>query len=494
MKSEISVYLAIDLGASSGRVMAGIYDGERIEMREIYRFPSPGLELAGSIHWDVRQMFGHVLEGLARAGARYGRKIVGLGVDAWGVDYALLDRSGQLLAPPFQYRDRRTYGVQERVRQMVSKEMLYRETGIQFIRINTVNQLYADRESGSDELEKAHHLVFIPDLFNYWLCGKIIQERTIASTSQLLNPRTGAWSEVLLEGLGFPKRLFGEITEPATRIGVLLQKVRARTGLGSLPVFAVAGHDTGSAVAGAPLRPDAPAFISSGTWSIMGMELPHPLINSAAMEASYSNEAGVEGTTRFLKNLCGMWLLTQLREEWLRGGVEYSYDQLEELAMEAEPFRSLIDPDHISFSPSGPMVQRIREYCGSRGEPVPGSPQQLLRAVFDSLACKYRIVFEGLASFAGKPLNELRVVGGGSKNKILNQFTANALNCRVNVGPVEAASLGNVLIQMLGSGVIDSLEQGRYLVEKSFPSEIYLPEKGQDWQEPVQRLRQIMLF
>lgn len=493
MKSDVSVYLAIDLGASSGRVMAGIYDGERIEMREMDRFPSTGIQVEGSAHWDVRQMFGHLLDGLARAQARYGSQIAGIGVDAWGVDYALLDKSGELLGNPFQYRDPRTEGIEERVHKIVSREILYRETGIQFIPINTVNQLYADRESGRDELEKAHHLVFIPDLFNYWLCGEIIQERTIASTSQLLNPRTGAWSEVLVDRLGFPRRLFGEITEPATRIGVLQPEVRARTGLGALPVFAVAGHDTGSAVAGAPLRPEAPAFISSGTWSIMGMELPHPQINPAAREASFSNEAGVEGTTRFLKNICGMWLLTQLREEWLRGGVEYSYDQLEELAMEAEPFRSLIDPDHISFSPSGPMARRIRKYCGSGGEPVPGSPQQLLRAVFDSLACKYRIVFEGLASFAGKPLNELRVVGGGSKNKILNQFTANALNCRVNVGPVEAASLGNVLIQMLGSGVIDSLEQGRDLVEISFPSEVYHPEKGQDWQEPVQRLRQMMV-
>ncbi len=493
MKSEFSVYLAIDLGASSGRVMAGIYDGERIELKEIYRFPSSGMQVAGSAHWDVRQIFGHILDGLARARARYGSKIAGIGVAAWGVDYALLDKSGELLGNPFQYRDPRTEGIEERVQKIVSKETLYRETGIQFIPINTINQLYAEKVSGAGRMEKAHHLVFIPDLFNYWLSGELIQERSIASTSQLLNPRTGAWSEVLVERLGFPQRLFGEITEPATRVGALLPEVRDRTGLGPVPVFAVAGHDTGSAVAGAPLRPEAPAFISSGTWSIMGMELPHPLINPAAREASFSNEAGVERTTRFLKNICGMWLLRQLREEWMAQGDEFSYDQLEELAMEAESFRSLIDPDHMSFNRPGPMAQRIREYCGRQGQPLPASPHQLLRTVFDSLACKYRIVFEGLASFAAKPLNALRVVGGGSKNHFLNQSTANALNCRVNAGPVEATSLGNVLMQMCGSGALDSLARGRDLVEKSFPSEVYHPEPGQDWREPVEQLRQMML-
>ena len=492
MKSENSVYLAIDLGAGSGRVMAGIYDGDRIDLREIDRFPSTGKRVAGSAHWDVRQIFDHLLDGLTRARERFGSRIKGIGVDSWGVDYALLDKSCELLEDPFQYRDTRLDGIEDRVHKMVSRETLYRETGIQFIPINTIYQLHADRESGSGRLENAHHLVFIPDLFNYWLCGELIQERTIASTSQLLNPRTGVWSEALVEAMGFPKRLFGEITEPATRIGPLLPEVQARTGLGAVPVFAVAGHDTGSAVAGAPLRPEEPAFLSSGTWSIMGMELPYPLISPAAREASFSNEAGVEGTTRFLKNICGMWLVEQLREEWLAQGKELTYDQLEGLGMEAEPFRSLIDPDHISFNLPGPMAQRIRDYCARQGQPVPDTPHRLSRTVFDSLACKYRLVFEGLSCFAPKPLTALRVVGGGSKNHILNQWTADALDCRVNAGPVEAASLGNVLLQMLGSGAIASLEKGRDLVEKSFPSRVYHPDKPSDWQEPAERLRKMM--
>ncbi len=492
MKSEISVYLAIDLGASSGRVMAGIYDGDRIEMREMNRFPSNVLHLAGSSHWDVLQMFADILDGLARAQALYGPKIAGIGVDTWGVDYALLDNSGKLLGNPFQYRDRRTDGIEERIQKIVPRKTIYQETGIQFMPFNTINQLYAEKESGSGRVENARHLVFLPDLFNYWLCGEIIQERTIASTSQMLDPRTVAWSEILIDRLGFPKRLFGEITEPATPIGTLLTEVQARTGLGAVPVFAVAGHDTGSAVAGAPLRSEAPAFLSSGTWSIMGMEVHHPLIKPETMEASFSNEAGVEGTTRFLKNICGMWLVEQLKEEWLQEGHEFSYDDLVGLAREAEPFQFIIDPDDVSFIRPGPMEERIRAFCAKHGQPLPHSPPQMLRTVFDSLACKYRVIFEHLASFTSKPLTELRVVGGGSKNHFLNQCTANALNWRVNAGPVEATAMGNVLMQMCGAKAIDSLGPGRDLAENSFSTHTHDPENAEDWQEPVERLRQMM--
>ena len=315
----------------------------------------------------------------------------------------------------------------------------------------------------------------------------------MASTSQLLNPQTGAWSEVLIDALGFPKHLLGEITEPGTKIGTLLPKVQAQTGLGPVPVFAVAGHDTGSAVAGSPLRDDAPVFLSSGTWSLMGIESHHPLIKPETLKASYSNEAGVEGTTRFLKNICGMWLIEQCKDEWFQEGHEYTYDNLVDFAMEAEPFRSIIDPDNDLFVRPGSMSGRIQDFCREHNQPVPLNQAQILRTVFDSLACKYRIVLEQLASFTSKPLNELRVVGGGSKNHFLNQCTANALNCQVNAGPVEATSIGNLLMQMRGSGQIDSLASGRELINNSFPTTSFQPEDSAAWERPVEFLKVIIL-
>ncbi|MCZ6672589.1 MAG: rhamnulokinase [Verrucomicrobia bacterium] len=491
MKSA-SVYLAIDLGASNGRVMAGVFDGQRIELREMNRFPSNGVEVAGSTHWDVLQLFSDVLDGLSKAQALYGDRIAGIGVDTWGVDYALLDKTGKLLGNPFQYRDPRTDGIEERIHKIISREIIYKETGIQFMFFNTINQLFAEKESGTGSLETASHLVFLPDLFNYWLSGAIIQERSIASTSQLLNPLTGKWSDVLIDRLGLPEHLFGKITEPGELIGNLLAEVQEQTGMGSVPVFAVAGHDTGSAVAGAPLRDEAPAFLSSGTWSLMGIEARHPLIKPETMEASYSNEAGVEGTTRFLKNICGMWLVEQLKEEWFQEGNEFTYENLVDFAMEAEPFRSIIDPDHPSFARPGPMAGRIRDFCREHGQPIPVTQAQLLRTVFDSLACKYRIIFEQLGSFTSKRLSEMRVVGGGSKNHFLNQCTANALNCQVKAGPVEATSLGNVIMQMRGAGKIESLQAGRELVERSFSTYSYSPDNAKAWQEPVERLKQII--
>ena len=409
-------------------------------------------------------------------------------MDTWGVDYGLLDASGELLCDPFMYRDGRTDGVEEKLQTIVSRETIYNETGIQFMFFNTINQLFAEKESGEGRLEAASDLLFMPDLFNYWLCGEKVQERSMASTSQLLNPITGRWSDVLLDALEFPKHLFRDITEPGTRIGSLLPALQEQTGLGAVPVYAVAGHDTGSAVAGAPLREDAPVFLSSGTWSLMGIESHHPLIKPETLRASYSNEAGVEGTTRFLKNICGMWLVEQLREEWLLGGEDLDYDELVDLAREAEPFRSIVDPDDPSFARPGLMADRIRDFCRDHGEPIPENYGQLLRTVFDSLACKYRMVFDQLSTFTSKPLSELRVVGGGSQNGFLNQCTASALNCQVHAGPVEATSLGNILMQLRGAGEVESLEAGRALVESSFESSVFYPVHPEFWEVPVDRL------
>jgi len=487
-----SVYLAIDLGATSGRVMAGVFDGDSIQLHEINRFPSSCIEAGGSVRWDAKDIFNQVLKGLKKAQELYGSSICGVGVDTWGVDYGLLDTDGELLGNPFSYRDPRTDGMEARIQKLVPRETIYSETGIQFIFLNSLNQIFAEKESGRGILDTASDLLFMPDLVNFWLSGKKVQERSIASTSQLLNPVTGRWSDVLLSELGLPKHLFGNITEPGTRSGNLLPEIQEQTGLGDVSVYTVAGHDTGSAVAGTPLKSEAPAFLSSGTWSLMGIELPSPLINAETRAAGYSNEAGVEGTTRLLKNICGMWLIEQLRDEWSAEGNELGYEELVDLAHGSEPFRSIIDPDHPSFARSGPMAKRISSYCQVHGQPIPDTQSRLLRTVFDSLACKYRVVFDQLASFISKPLTELCVVGGGSKNHFLNQCIASSLNCQVNAGPIEAASLGNVLMQMRGAGQIDSLEAGRELIKQSFSVDTYLPENPEAWLEPVERLKSMI--
>ena len=487
-----SVYLAIDLGATSGRVMAGIVDDQRIELQEMNRFPTKGIEDSGSWHWDVENILTHVIEGLKKACVTYGDRIAGIGVDTWGVDYALLDKEGRLLGNPFMYRDKRTEGIEERIQKIISRETIYQETGIQFIFFNSINQLFSEKELRSEVLNQASDLLFMPDLFNYWLCGEKIQERSMASTSQLLNPKTGAWSDVLIEALDFPKQLFKPITEPGTRIGTLLPLIQEQTGLGPVPVFAVAGHDTGSAVAGSPLRADAPAFLSSGTWSLMGIESEVPIINQDSRVASYSNEAGVEGTTRFLKNICGMWLVELLKEEWHAAGDHIDYDGMMDLAREAEPFRSIIDPDDASFARPGPITGRIQHYCRRNKQCVPESKAQYIRTVFDSLACKYRIVFDQLKDLSGKSLTELRVVGGGSQNDLLDQCTANALNCPVYAGPIEATSFGNVLMQLRGAGKIGSLASGRQMVVESFSDKTYKPIESGCWVRPVTVLRELI--
>jgi rhamnulokinase len=405
------------------------------------------------------------------------------------VDYALLDPRGRLLGDPYQYRDSRTDGAMEAVWARLPKERIYAETGIQFMFFNTLYQLHAELETEPARLRSAGDLLFLPDLISFWLCGVKVQERTIASTSQLWNPLTRDWSEELLKKLDLPRHLFRPVTEPGTVLGELLPAVREETGLGAIPVIAVAGHDTGSAVAGAPLSAEAPVFLSSGTWSIMGMESPAPVLDEAALAHGFSNEAGVFGTTRLLKNICGMWILEKLREQWAREDAECDHDTLMAMAAEATPFRSLIDPDDARFAKPGNMAERMREYCLETGQDAPATQGDHVRCAFESLACKYRLVFDQLESLAGRRFPSLRIVGGGGRNTLLNQFTANALGRPVAFGPVEATSLGNLLMQLVASDAISDLEAGRALVERSFSTEHFTPESPEAWEAPVARLR-----
>jgi rhamnulokinase len=486
------VYLAIDLGATSGRIMAASLEEGSLELKEVHRFVTSYARLPSGYHWDVLDIYNEILEGLGLAHQRYGERIAGLGVDTWGVDYALIDAKGRLLGNPYQYRDARTDDVEDGLYERITRETIYEETGIQFMFFNTLFQLEAEMRDNPDRVKVADSLLFLPDLFSFWLCGIQVQERSIVSTSQMWNPVSEAWSPAIRDALGLPHDLFVPVTEPGTLLGPLTELVQSQTGLGAVPVICVAGHDTGSAVAGTPLTQDAPVFLSSGTWSIMGMESPRPIISEETFQAGFSNEAGVEKRTRFLKNICGMWILEQLRGQWASEGSEYSYENLLDMALEAKPFLAVIDPDDDRFSKPGDMVARIREFCYETSQASPTTKGEITRVVFESLACKYRIIFEKLENLAGTAFSSLRIVGGGCQNAFLNQCTANALAKPVIAGPIEATSIGNILMQLKATGVISSLSEGRALVETSFPARRFEPEDPKDWEAPIDRLKAVL--
>lgn len=489
MSQETPVYLAIDLGASSGRVMAGYLEDAQLKLKEIHRFASSSTHLPSGYHWDIQDIYRSILRGLSKAGEIYGNRIESVGVDAWGVDYALLDKNNRLLGDPYQYRDPRGEQMGQSVLEKLGKKTIYEETGIQFLFFNSLYQLAAEQQAEPGRLELAHSLLFLPDLIGFWLSGVRVQERSIASTSQLWNPVSYSWSETLIRDMDFPERLFQPVTEPGTVLGPLLPEVQDATGLGPVTVVAVAGHDTGSAVAGSPLSYEAPVFLSSGTWSIMGIEIPEPIINEEALRESFSNEAGVGGTTRFLKNICGMWLIEQLREQWSKEGSDYSYENLLDMAAEAQPFGAIIDPDDSRFASPGNMSDRMREYCRETGQTLPQTKGELMRSAFESLACKYFIVFEKLETLAGEGFGVLRIVGGGCQNSFLNQCTADALGRPVIAGPVEATSLGNILLQMVATKFMPDLAAGRRMVHDSFEKRVYEPRAGEAWKEPIERLK-----
>ena len=486
------VFLAVDLGASSGRVMAGTVQEGRLELCECHRFSTVFSKLPNGYHWDVIQIYNSIIKGLKEANNRFGNRISGIAVDTGGVDYGLLDKTGNLLGNPFQYRDSRTDGIEVWITSRISRDSVYLETGIQFMFFNSIYQLASEMRDIPERLEIASSLLFMPDLFSYWLCGERVQERTIASTSQLWNPVSETWSAPIIEALNLPEALFIPVTEPGTILKTLLPSIQEETGLGPVPVIAVAGHDTGSAVAGTPLTPDAPVFLSSGTWSLMGIESPVPIINEDSLRESFSNEAGTEKKTRFLKNICGMWIIEQLRENWAKAGQDYTHDNLLDMAIEARPFLAQIDPDDARFAKPGDMPERIKEFCEETGQTVPETKGQLVRVVFESLACKYRITFEKLEAMSGRTFPSLRIVGGGSQNHFLNQCTADALNKPVFAGPVEATSFGNILMQMKATGFISNLTEGRALVETSHAAKQFDPQNSEAWTAPCDRLRSLL--
>ncbi len=475
-------FVAIDLGATSGRTILGIIRNDSIELREINRFPNKIIEANNHFYWDFLNLYQSILEGLKLI-ADEGIVPVSIGIDTWGVDFACFDRQGELLGNPYSYRDPHTSGAQERFFAKMSRDRLYASTGIQLMNFNSVFQLDTMRENNSSALQHAEKILFMPDALSYMLTGNAVTEYTIASTSQMLDARTRSFDSDVLQLLGVKASQFGQFVMPGTIIGGLTEAVQRQTGLGAIPVIAVAGHDTASAVASVPTQGNRFAYLSSGTWSLMGIELQEPIINEKSSTLNFTNEGGIEGTIRFLKNICGMWLLEKSRLEWGVNAEDNAYPQLIADARESEGFISFINPDDPKFANPVSMVKAIQEYCVATGQQVPRTKAEITRCIFDSLAMRYRQVFEYLKDFAGFPIEQLHVIGGGSKNILLNQFTANALGVNVVAGPTEATAIGNIMMQAKSAGLYLSIDEMRESIRNSVDLKVFIPEDTELWSE-----------
>ena len=466
-------YLAVDLGATSGRTVLASYDGHKIEMRELTRFKNPIIPMGGHMFWDLPALYNEVLLGLKKA-ADEGIVLKSIGIDTWGCDFAYFGKDGQLLGLPYCYRDSHTEGAQQKFFEKMSAEDVYKRTGIQFMDFNSLFQLDTIKRNGGSALEAAEKVLFIPDALIYMLTGKAVCEYTVASTSQMLNPVTGDLDEDILKALGIGREKFGKLTQPGEVVGQLTPQVQEFTGLGAVDVVAVAGHDTGSAVAAVPAEDEEYAYLSCGTWSLLGIETPEAIITDESFRHNFTNEGGIEGTTRFLKNICGLWIFEQSRKEFK--GAPEGVAELVALCDTAD-IDSVIDPDAPCFSHPVSMTAAINDYCEKTGQRVPQTPAEYCRVIFRSLALRYRQVVEILRGFAPFEIKKLHVIGGGSLNRYLMQYAANSLNMPVICGPVEGTALGNVLVQLKAAGMVSTLPQMRAISAASVELKTYLPQK-----------------
>ena len=473
---------AVDLGAQSGRVAVGRFDGGRLSVTEVHRFPNVPVRTRGTLSWDILRLYQDVLDGL-RAAAREAGRVDSIAVDSWAVDFGLIDRTGRLLRNPVHYRDGRRAGSMERVLERVPARELYERTGIQLLPINTVFELGAMAVEGDPVLEAAETMLLIPDLVNYWLCGARTTELTNATTTQLFDPFAGEWADDLLERAEIPARLFPEVVPPASVLGAVCAEPAEETGLASARVIASATHDTASAVAAVPFRRPGSVFLSVGTWSLVGVEVPAPVVTDETFAANLTNEGGVAGTFRLLRNVTGLWLLHECRRRFAELGRDYTFEQLVALAEDAAPLRSLVDPDDPSFAEPGDMPERIAAFCRATGQPVPAEPGDVARCIVDSLALKHAETIDLLREAAGADPAELHVVGGGARNALLCAATADAAELPVLAGPEEATLIGNLLVQAMALGELSSLEELRDVVRASFAQTVYEPTPSNRWRE-----------
>jgi rhamnulokinase len=469
-------FLAIDIGATSGRGVIAAVESGKFEMHEVHRFPNSILELHGRYYWDIFRLYESIKTCLSLC-ARQGAVIDSLGIDTWGVDYGFVGADGSLTGLPRAYRDPYTEGAPADFFRIVPREEVYRLTGIQVMNFNSLFQLYRAKQERSAPLEAAREILFTPDLLSYMLTGKKVCEYTIASTSQLLNPRTKRFESKLLEAAGVLPDIVRNPVLPGTFVGLLTDSLAKETGVGNVPVIAVAGHDTASAVAAVPATDRDFAYLSSGTWSLMGIEVEQPIISKESFQHNFTNEGGIEGSIRFLKNITGMWLLEQCRKEWEKSGQTYAYPQIVAMAEEASAFRWVVNPDDPSFANPERMTEAIASYCKQHNQPAPSTHAEFVRCIFASLSNRYREVLDTLKEIAPFPIKRLHVTGGGSRNKLLNQFTANAAGIPVAAGPAEATAIGNILIQAKAAGLVKDRWEMRRLIAETFPPEVFFPEK-----------------
>ena len=496
------VYLAVDLGASSGRVLAGLFDGRWLQLEELHRFPNGAVEFGGSLQWNVLSLWSHILTGLRAGRAKFGDRIRSVGVDTWGVDFALLGRDDVLLGNPVSSRDRRSDGQMDRAIAQLGREAIFAHTGLQFMSINTLYQFMALRAQNSPWLEGAKTFLMIPDLFHWLLSGAKVNEVTNATTTQFFNPVRRNWSTELLQQLDLPTNLFATLAEPGTNLGKLRASVVAETGLSGVDVVLPGTHDTASAVLAVPAeskpgaRPDW-CYISSGTWSLIGVETPAPVMSPLCLEQTFTNEGGVGGTVRLLKNITGLWLIQECRRIWAQSSPtaaegDFGWEILTRQAAAAAPLRSFIDPDDASFTAPANMPEAIQAFCRRTNQPVPESPGEIVRTAIESLALKYRTMLERLETLVGGRLETIHIVGGGTQNKQLCQAAADACGRRVVAGPVEATAIGNVLMQAIAAGAIGDVAQARRIVGGSFPVEEYQPRDAAAWEEAYSRFAKLL--
>ncbi len=485
-------FLAFDLGASSGRAILGKLYDKKLELVEVHRFKNQMTRIHGHYFWNIYSLFDELKTGLKKCISEFGIQPDSIGIDTWGVDYAVISENGQFAGLPFAYRDHRTDNAMNGFFELMPKEETYRLTGIQFMQFNTLFQLYSSVRDKSQDIESAQNFLFMPDALGYLFTGKIHTEYTIASTSQLLKPGKAEWEEKLFKAAGIPFSLAGEITQPGTVTGEILPEVQEETGSAAIPCIAVAGHDTASAIASVPAKEGNWAYLSSGTWSLLGIESPVPLVSEQTLAMNFTNEGGVEGTTRFLKNIMGMWLIQECKRVWDSKST-MGWHEIVALSNNAKPFKSLINPDDASFLNPGDMPKAVQDYCAKTNQPVPQNKGEIARCIYDSLVLKYKYTLRQIESVTGKSIERLHIIGGGAHNAMMNQLTADATGIEVLAGPTEATATGNILLQAKALGKVNSLAEMREIVRNSFEVTIFKPSPKLDWETAYEKFVKLLV-
>ncbi len=482
--------LAFDFGASSGRAIIGCFDGEKITLEEVHRFSNDPVSVGGTVYWDVLRLFYEIKQGIIKA--RMAGGFDSIGIDTWGVDFGLIDAEGKLMENPIHYRDARTVGMVDEAFKTMPKEKIYGITGIQFMELNTLFQLISLKKNRPWMLERADKMLFMPDLFAYMLTGKMCAEYSIASTSQIIDLETQSWSKELLDAFGIKEDIFAPLVKPGTVLGMLTPEICEECGVEPVPVISVCGHDTQSAITSVPCEDGKFAFLSSGTWSLFGTELEKPIVNETSLNINITNEGGFDDTVGFLKNIIGLWLIQESRRQWQRQGEDYSYADLEKLALAAEPFKCFIDPDAPEFVPHGNIPKRVQDFCEKTGQYVPQTVGEIMRCIYESLAMKYKLTFEKLCECTERDYPVIHVIGGGTKDTLLCQLTANSCNRTVKAGPIEATVMGNVAVQLMSDKSVADISEARKIVANSSELKTYIPAEVNKWEDAYQDFLKIV--